>query len=60
MTIDQDPSKWKWGMFYYNIDDPRSLVPNVHIKGLSWALNFAQPGTIIFILIFTITYSLIR
>ena len=65
MTIDQDPSKWKWGMFYYNPDDPRSIVPK-QIKSLGWTFNFAQPGTIIFTIIliifviFAVTYSFIR
>ena len=64
MTIDQDPFKWKWGI-YYNPDDPRSIVPK-QIKSLGWTFNFAKPGAIIFTIIlivwvvFIIAYSFIR
>jgi uncharacterized membrane protein len=37
-----DPSKYKWGLFYYNPDDLRFIVPK-RTMGLGYTLNFAQP-----------------
>ena len=40
--IETEPNDWKWGIFYYNPNDPRIFVPK-RIKWLGWTLNFAQP-----------------
>ena len=37
---------WKWGIFYYNPDDPRMIVPK-RIEWMGWSLNFAKPISII-------------
>lgn len=37
-----DPENYKWGFFYYNPDDPRTIVPK-RIKEFGWTLNFASP-----------------
>lgn len=39
-----------WGIFYYNPDDQRIIVPK-RIPWLGWTLNFARPSSIIFIAI---------
>lgn len=37
-----DPDKYKWGIFYYNPEDTRVIVPK-RTMGLGYTLNFAQP-----------------
>jgi len=44
--IETEPNDWKWGVFYFNPNDPRIFVPK-RIKLLGWTLNFAQPVSII-------------
>jgi uncharacterized membrane protein len=46
---------WKWGIFYYNPDDPRMIVPK-RIKWLGWSLNFAKPISVILLLSITLIY----
>ena len=36
-----DPSKWIWGLFYYNKEDPRLLVPK-KIEWMGVTVNFAD------------------
>ncbi len=37
-----DPNNYKWGIFYFNPNDPRVFVPKKYI-GTGWTLNFANP-----------------
>jgi uncharacterized membrane protein len=37
-----DPSNWRWGVFYYNKQDKR-LFPPKRIRGFGWTVNFANP-----------------
>ena len=37
-----DPDNYKWGIFYYNREDLRGIVPKRN-KWMGWTLNFAQP-----------------
>jgi len=37
-----DPDNYKWGIFYYNREDMRGIVPKRN-KWMGWTLNFAQP-----------------
>jgi len=46
--IETEPNDWKWGVFYFNPNDPRIVVPK-RIEWLGWTLNFAQPVSIIII-----------
>ncbi len=32
---------WKWGLFYYNADDPIVWVHKLY--GMGWTLNLARP-----------------
>jgi uncharacterized membrane protein len=41
-----DPSHWKWGLFYYNKNDKR-IFPPKRIKQLGWTINFANPFSIL-------------
>ena len=48
----EKPENWKWGIFYFNRNDFRFIVPK-RVKPLGWTLNFAHPiSYIILILIF--------
>ena len=37
-----DPENYKWGIFYFNTGDPRSILPKRN-KLLGWTVNFASP-----------------
>lgn len=37
-----DPDNYKWGIFYYNPDDPRFILPKRN-RFMGWTLNFANP-----------------
>ncbi|HET6225040.1 MAG TPA: DUF5808 domain-containing protein [Bacteroidia bacterium] len=37
-----DPSKWKYGIFYYNKEDKRLWVPK-RVPWTGFTLNFANP-----------------
>ena len=36
-----DPTNYKWGIFYFNRNDRRIMVPR-RSKSKSWTLNFAN------------------
>jgi uncharacterized membrane protein len=44
-----DPSNWKWGIFYYNKKDKR-IFPPKRIQWMGWTVNFANPYSILFLL----------
>jgi len=49
-TLDKwhkDPNNWKLGVFYYNPEDSRYMVPK-RIKWLGITINFAKPKAVIF------------
>ncbi|MHB8854580.1 MAG: DUF5808 domain-containing protein [Ignavibacteriaceae bacterium] len=46
--VTNESDLWIWGIFYYNPDDPRIIVPK-KIKGLGWTFNFAKPISIIIV-----------
>lgn len=48
-SISSDDHLWKWGLFYFNKDDPSILVEKR--VGIGWTLNFARPTTYIFFII---------
>jgi uncharacterized membrane protein len=37
-----DPSNWRFGVFYYNKKDKR-LFPPKRLRGFGWTINFANP-----------------
>ncbi len=41
MEPSEDPKYYKWGIFYYNPDDDRVLVPK-RVQVLGWTFNFAR------------------
>lgn len=48
-TGHDDPANWKWGIFYYNKADKR-IFPPKRIASLGWTINFANPYSIIVLL----------
>ena len=44
-----DPSNWKWGLFYYNKADKR-IFPPKRIQSMGWTVNFANPYSILVLL----------
>jgi uncharacterized membrane protein len=50
VVSDRTPDEcWKWGMFYYNPDDPALIVEKRF--GIGWTLNFAHRGAWIFMVL---------
>lgn len=45
-----DPANWKWGVFYYNKKDKR-LLPPKRIPAMGWTVNFANPLSILLLII---------
>lgn len=50
----RDDKYWKWGVFYYNTEDKRILPPK-RIPWMGWTVNFANPISIISLVIITVT-----
>jgi uncharacterized membrane protein len=48
MEPSEYPQNYKWGIFYYNPDDSRTVVPKRE-KSLGWTFNFAKARTYAFI-----------
>ena len=44
-----DPTNYKWGIFYFNRKDVRVLVPK-RLRGMGWTLNFANIYTYLLII----------
>jgi len=42
----QDPSNWKWGIFYFNKNDKR-IFPPKRMKYFGWTVNFANPYSVL-------------
>ena len=60
-TWHDDPSNWKFGIFYFNKKDKR-LLPPKRIEGFGWTVNFANPYSILLlagIILLTIAISLL-
>ncbi len=47
-----DDKHWKWGIFYFNKEDPDLFVEKKF--GVGWTVNFARPGIWIFLFIVTV------
>lgn len=46
--IEGSPDHWKLGVFYYNREDTRVIVPKP-VPWMGWTLNMAQPVSSIFL-----------
>jgi len=49
--MNTSPENYKWGIFYFNPEDPRVIVPK-NIQWMGWTLNFARPAAWLIILAF--------
>ncbi len=47
-----DPSHWKWGIFYYNKLDPR-IFPPKRMPSMGWTVNFGNTKSIIVFVLLT-------
>lgn len=55
-----DPDNWRLGIFYFNRKDKR-IFPPKKIKALGWTVNFANPISILsIVLIVVLVYALSR
>jgi uncharacterized membrane protein len=43
-----DPTNYKWGIFYFNRKDSRIMVPK-RSRSMGWTMNFANIYTYLFI-----------
>jgi uncharacterized membrane protein len=59
MEPSENPQFYKWGIFYYNPEDDRVLVPK-RIKAMGWTFNFAKPEVYHFMFIVLIVIWLVN
>lgn len=52
-----EPTNYKWGIFYFNRKDSRIVVPK-RVRGMGWTLNFGTIYTYI-LLIFIIVAGIL-
>ncbi|MDB5145265.1 MAG: hypothetical protein JWQ66_3978 [Mucilaginibacter sp.] len=45
-----DPLNYKWGIFYYNKTDIRTVVPK-RTRAFGWTFNFAHWGGYVFVVV---------
>ena len=63
--IQNESDYWVWGIFYFNPDDTRIIVPK-RIEWLGWTLNYAQPISVIitvgilFFIVISIVMAIIK
>jgi len=49
LMIDE-PTNYKWGIFYFNRKDSRIVVPK-RVRGMGWTLNFGNIYTYILLIL---------
>ena len=60
--LEKNPEHYKWGLFYFNPDDPRVILPK-RAQWMGWTMNFANPwlyvilGSFIIIALIVAYYS---
>lgn len=54
----KDPKNWKLGIFYFNREDHRIFPPKRN-PILGWTVNFAQPRSVIALLLFLLFVAMI-
>ena len=54
----QDSNNWKFGVFYFNKDDKR-IFPPKRLTQFGWTINFANPLSILVIVLIIVTTILI-
>jgi len=56
--MNKDFEYYKWGLFYFNPNDKRVIVPKM-ISKFSYTLNFAQPVSYVIIIAFFALMALV-
>jgi uncharacterized membrane protein len=56
--MQNDDNNWKWGLLYFNPDDPRILVPKRN-QYLGLTLNFGNRRTGLYLLLCGLAISLV-
>jgi uncharacterized membrane protein len=55
----KDPANWKWGMIYYNKQDPRLMPPKPN-PAYGFTVNFANPKSVrLFLLLIAIPITVV-
>jgi uncharacterized membrane protein len=60
--LEKNPDHYKWGIFYFNPDDTRIILPKQN-QWMGWTMNFANPwsyvilGSFIIIALIVAYYS---
>jgi uncharacterized membrane protein len=54
-----DPSKFYWGIFYFNREDKR-LLPPKRVPFLGWTVNWANPYSVLLLVAFIAGALLIK
>ena len=54
----RDPNNWKWGVFYYNTEDPR-LMPPKRIPAMGYTVNFGNKKSVLFFIMLIVVPSAI-
>jgi uncharacterized membrane protein len=49
--VERNPEFYKWGLFYYNPNDTRIIVPK-RAQWMGWTLNFANLWTYVILAAF--------
>ena len=56
--IEKNPEHYKWGIFYFNPDDTRIIVPKT-AQWMGWTLNFANLWSYVILGIFIVIAVLV-
>jgi uncharacterized membrane protein len=55
---EKNPGHYKWGLFYFNPDDPRIIVPK-RAQWMGWTMNFANLWSYVILGLFIVAAILI-
>lgn len=56
--MENEKSKWIWGIFYYNPDDKRFFPPKRN-PAFGWTVNFANPKSVLALLAMILFFGFI-
>lgn len=54
----KNPNNWKLGLFYFNKEDKR-LLPPKRLSALGWTVNFANPYSVLILLLILLPFVVI-
>lgn len=56
--MENDKTKWIWGIFYYNPDDKRIFRPKRN-PAFGWTVNFANPKSVLGFILMAVGFILL-